>query len=306
MAALHRLWLLARPRGLALVGAVPLAGFGYGLWEQGSTVAPWTVAPSLLALFVAFGLGHAAALWVNASFDRDEGEVLLGAPVAPPAIARPAAVVVGAGAMAMAAWVHPGAGVAALGCGVLSVAYSHPWTAWKGHPLGGPAVNVLGYGTLAPGAGWLASGADGDWRTGLTVAIALGLIGAVYLAAQAFQREEDAARGYRTFVVRHGPAATLRGARAALLGALTLFAGATLAGAYPRALLVAVPAFVAADRGLVAWQRRPEGGTAEDAAQLLGRLAWAVGLVVLGAYAHQGWQLVTGGLPGGLGTALVP
>src|SRR6185503_18673062 len=56
-------------------------------------------------------------------------------------------------------------GVLALICVGTSLLYSLPATAWKGHPLGGPVVNLVGYGLASPLAGWAVVGVPPDVRS---------------------------------------------------------------------------------------------------------------------------------------------
>ncbi len=74
---LSRLVVLVRPRAAVLVCVLPVFGFGYALWERGSTVSPLVVGPTILALMGVWLLGHVGAMWLNAELDRDEGAVIL-------------------------------------------------------------------------------------------------------------------------------------------------------------------------------------------------------------------------------------
>lgn len=301
-----RLIALARPRGALLISSLPLVGFGYGLWERGSTIHPFDVVTHLGGLFVAWLLGHAGAMWLNAELDRDQGEVLLGRAVPVPrgtGVAGHLALVL---SVATAALVGLPTAACAAGCAVLAILYSHPRVALKARAIGGPLVNGVGYGSLSPIAGWLASEPVFTWRAATSLFFGVLFILGVYFAAQAFQSDEDRARGYRTLVATHGPRVTLVVARACL-GACALGAiGLALAGAYPRAVLVAAPVFVWMDRHLARWLRAPNGGRGEDATRLVTILACAVIAMLLAAYAHQAHALVYGTPPGGCGTAIVP
>lgn len=303
--ALSLVW-LARPKGAWLVASVPLVGFGYGLWERASTVHPRVVAPTLALLFGAWLLMHAGSLWLNAELDRDDGPVLLGRPVPVPRGTAAAGYLALALAVALAAVVGPLVAVCAAGCALLAVLYSHPRVALKGRPLGGPLVNAVGYGTLSPIAGWAAADGVFTWRAGLSLAFAVALMLSVYFSAQAFQRDEDRRRGYRTLVATHGPAMVLAAARVGLgVGVLGVLAGAAI-GFYPRTLLVAAPVLVAADRHLARWRRAPNGGNGRLASGYVHRLALAALVAVLAAYASHFAALLADAPPGGCATAVVP
>lgn len=300
---LRRLIALARPRGALLVACLPMIGFGFGLWERGSTIPVFAVAPTLAVLALAWLVGHAGAMWLNAALDRDQGSVLLGRAVDVPknihALGYVALVLSPLIALTLS-WL---AAICALACAILSVLYSHPRVAWKGHPIAGPLVNGAGYGSLSPIAGWSLAEPVPTWRTALTLSLIVLSILGVYFSAQSFQSDEDRERGYRTLVVTHGPKKTLEVAqlclRVAMLG--TLIASAI--GIYPRALLASAPLWIWADVHLTRWKRAPEESRAGG---LVLKLTLA-GLVTLGAvYAHQAWQFLHSSPPGGCGTEIVP
>jgi 4-hydroxybenzoate polyprenyltransferase len=299
------LW-LARPKGAWLVATLPLIGFGYGLWERGSTVAPLVVLPTMGLLFGAWLVGHAGAMWLNAVLDRDHGPVLLGRAVSVPRGTAAAGYAALAGSVALAVPLGAVPALCTLGCALGAVLYSHPRIALKGAPVGGPLVNGVGYGALSPIAGWAAAGGVPTWRAGVTLALAVAFILGTYFAAQAFQQDEDARRGYRTLVVTHGPRWTLTAARACLLAASVGALALSAVGVYPRALLVAAPFLVGADRHLARWRRVSGGGDGRWAARLVLRLGLAAVVVVAAAYAHHFGQLLSGAPPGGCGTAVVP
>lgn len=298
-----RLLVLARPRGALLVGCLPMIGLGYGLWERGSTVAISAVAPALALLSSAWIVGHAGAMWLNAALDRDQGAVLLGRAVEVPRHASTLGYLALGASPLIALAAGPVPALAALVCAFLSVLYSHPRTAWKGHPIAGPAVNGLGYGSLSPIAGFSLSGSVTTWRAVLTLAIVVLSILGVYFAAQAFQSDEDRARGYRTLVVTHGPSATLRAAQLCLRVAMVATIAGAAAGIYPRVLLASAPLWLWVDVHLTGWRRAPSESRAGG---LVLKLTVA-GLVTLAAvYTHQVWQLIHGRAPGGCGTTIVP
>ncbi|MBX3273391.1 MAG: UbiA prenyltransferase family protein [Sandaracinaceae bacterium] len=297
---------LARPKGAILISTLPLVGFGYALWERGSTVHPRYVAPALFGLFVAWFLGHAGAMWLNAVLDRDEGEVLLGRAVPVPRGTGVAGYVALALSVATAALVGLPTAACAAACAALAILYSHPRVALKARAIGGPLVNGVGYGSLSPIAGWLAADPVLTWRAVTSVFFAVLFILGVYFAAQAFQQSEDRERGYRTLVATHGPRATLLAARACL-GACAL--GATflgLWGAYPRAVLVTVPVWVAMDRHLARWLRREDGGREADALKLVSIVSFAALVMLIATYADQAHALYFALPPGGCGTRVVP
>lgn len=282
---------LARPLLLPYVLCLVLLGFAWAHWDRALTLRGgeafgWVI--------LAWACLHAGTLWLNAALDQDEGEVLFGRPVRPPPSTSAAGYVALAASVPLAWWGNPVAGGACLVCALLAVAYSHPRLAWKGHPLGGPVVNIVGYGLLSPLAGWACVGVDPTPRTvGVWLLCALAIFG-TFLAAQAFQEREDSARGYRTLVATHGPRVVLQGARAAIGAAM--FGGLLLAaiGWLPRICLVGVVGWLPVDRWLAAWASRPGGGTEADARGFARRMSVAALLgiaLALGQYTFDSLSL---------------
>jgi 1,4-dihydroxy-2-naphthoate octaprenyltransferase len=246
---------------------------------------------------------HAGTMWLNAALDRDEAPTLFGRSVPVPARIEWLAYATLAFSLTVAAIAEWRLMLAVLGCAVLSVLYSHPRTAWKGHAIFGPLTNVLGYGVLSPLGGFFLTGYPATLR-GLSVLVTSTFwIGAAYFAAQAFQQEEDRARGYRTLVATHGPVVTLKVTRGLFWLALACTFALSAAGWFPRVVLVAMPLFFWVDRVLVLWMREPGGGDASWAKRFFSRLA-LVGLTILVLvsvdYEVSMRQL---GAPGGLTTA---
>jgi hypothetical protein len=290
---------LARPRLLPYVLLLVLAGYAWAHWDRALVVrAPL----GLLAVLVAWTLLHAGTLWLNALLDRDEGPVLMGATVRPPSGTAVAAYVALALAVVVASLASAGAGLACAACAVLAVAYSHPATAWKGHPLGGPLVNVVGYGLLSPLAGFAVVGVPADVRTLLVWPLgALGILG-TYLAAQAFQQDEDRARGYRTLVATSGPAVVLGAARVAIGLAAAGGMALSAAGWLPRACVLGAVGWIAVDRYLAAWAREPGGGSEARARGFAARMLGAGVLGIVLAFASYAVDSFAGRPVAGLGT----
>jgi 4-hydroxybenzoate polyprenyltransferase len=299
--ALVALFWLARPGGTALLLCVPAMGYGMALW--GYALMPWRPV-DLLGVLVAWALLSAGTLWLNAALDGEEGGAVFAPRTGHPAGLRGWGMGALAAAVLVAIRADRRAGIACGICAVLAVLYSHPKTAWKGHPVLGPLVNVAGYGVLSPLAGWFVAEVPMDFRTAAAFgSLALTVLGSTF-AAQAFQREDDARRGYRTLVVTHGPATCLRAAHGLMRVSVVLVGALSVVGYYPRLCLVGLPAFWLADRWMFRWRGKPGGGVPSDAVGLLVRmLLGAVVLVVL-AYADLVYTLLTGDdPPGGAGTA---
>jgi 4-hydroxybenzoate polyprenyltransferase len=295
-----RPWIsLARPKLLPFVLGLPLLGFGFAHWDR---AMPLTGADGLLWLLAGWTALHIGTLWLNASVDRDEGAVLFGSRAEPPDQ-------LGFGAWGMlvlAPILSLGAApeVAAICavCSLLAVGYSAPFTLWKGHPIGGPVVNGLGYGLLSPAAGWLLVGQPMTPRAGVVGLLLCAAVLGVYFAAQGFQEDEDAARAYRTLVVTHGPQRTLDLAGALLSAAFLGAMGLALLGWLPRSILLSSVLAVWAISWFRQWRSTAGGGTEADARELVRRIA----LVGLGcfclAFVEYAHESLNGEAVAGMGT----
>lgn len=294
------LWHLARPKLLPFVLLLVLCGYGLTHWDRGLLARG---AGALAFTLVAWSLLHAGTLWLNAAVDRDEGPVLYGRSVAPPAYAAAA----GYGALVLcvgvASLARPAIGVAAVVCAALAVAYSHPRMLWKGHPLLGPLVNLVGYGLLSPLVGFLAVDVPPTWRLFVVwITGGIGVMGA-FFAAQAFQHDEDAARGYRTFVVTHGAAACVQAARLCMGVGMAIGIALALVGWVPRVCLVALPLALWVDAHFRAWSQAPGGGDVSHARVLVQRLLVGALIAISLCLGDYFWNDARGLPVAGLGTA---
>ncbi len=276
---------LARPKGTALLLVVPLTGYGFAHWDHELAEPRRPVALALV--LVTWVLLSAGSLWLNAALDGDERGALF-ATEAP----RPKHLVaLGYGALAFAcacalalalAYALALALACALACAALAVLYSHPKTKWKAHALLGPFVNGVGYGTLSWLAGWSVGGVAMSARTAAAMMLMTTFVVGMAFAAQAYQRDDDTRRGYRTLVVTRGPAACLRTATICARVAIGGVAVLAAAGVYPRLVLAGVPVFVLAELTMARWRRAPDGGSPALAVEFVTRmLAGGVVLVAL-------------------------
>ncbi len=209
-----------------------------------------------LALWVVLLNGGTLAL--NSAFDRDEGDIgYLDAPPAPPRLLAGFALVLMAAGQALATTLPPGFAWAYAICFALSLAYSVPPLRLKA--VGGVdwLINMWGFGTLTPYAGWAATGRPLDLAHGLVLVAFCPLFAALYPLTQLYQVEEDTRRGDRTLAIMLGLARSLAVAGAATLLAFALFAaGALAAGARFWQWLALALALGAWTRVLVPWYRR--------------------------------------------------
>lgn len=297
------LWTLTRPFGMLLVALLPLIGFGFAYWDHGCIAPGLSAVPSLLFLMAVWAVPHAGTMWLNAALDRDESPTLFGRSVAVPPHIEWLAYATLIASLVAAAVADYRLMLAVLACAILSVLYSHPKTAWKGHAILGPLTNVLGYGVLSPLGGFFLSGFPATVRGAAVLLTSVPWIAAAYFAAQAFQQEDDRARGYQTLVATHGPVVTLKVTRAMFHLALLMTFALSAAGWFPRTVLLAMPLFFWVDRVLVHWMREPGGGDASWAKRFFSRLSLVGLIIVLLVSLDYELSMRELGLPGGLTTA---
>jgi lycopene elongase/hydratase (dihydrobisanhydrobacterioruberin-forming) len=203
--------------------------------------------------------GLAILLWVvclnggtlafNSAFDRDEGDVayLRRPPVPPRGLAT-----FGLGLMVLGlllSWLLPlGYRAAFALCVVLSVLYSAPPFRMKSVPGADWLINMWGFGTLTPYAGWAATGLPVGTTGALVLLAFCPLFAALYPLTQIYQLEEDARRGDRTLALALGAGRSLQISLAAGMLAFALFILAGIRSEWPRDdfwrwLLIAAAAF---------------------------------------------------------------
>lgn len=287
---------------MVLVALLPMTGFTFAIWDHGC-ILPWSQAlPALVLLAALWAVPHMGTMWLNAALDRDEGPVLFGRAVPVPRGIENYGYATIALSVIVAFAAELGLGLSVLGCAALSILYSHPRSAWKGHAFLGPFANAFGYGVLSPLGGFCLAGLAPSMRGVAVLCVSVSFILAAYLAAQAFQEEEDRVRGYRTLVAIRGPHATLTWTRAFLWLAVLGTLGLATVGWFPRMVLASAPAFFFTDRLLVRWRDVPHGGDATWAARFFSRIALSGIICVIGVSIEFGWAQSRGLGIGGLAT----
>jgi 4-hydroxybenzoate polyprenyltransferase len=182
-----------------------------------------------LAGLAAWVIGlNGGTLAVNSAFDRDEGDVAyLRTPPPPPAHLFGFGIGLMLAGLAVAA-ILPRPYLAAYAlCFLLSLLYSVPPVRLKAVAGADWFINMWGFGTLTPFAGWAATGTPLTRAGGLVLLGFCPLFAAFYPLTQIYQMDEDRARGDRTFALRLG---IRRSLIAAVLCALAAFALFVLAG----------------------------------------------------------------------------
>jgi 4-hydroxybenzoate polyprenyltransferase len=190
---------------------------------------PTRLLPALFGLVLWVVCLNGGTLALNSAFDHDEGDVAyLRNPPPPPA--RLAGVSLGlmiAGQVLAFALPLRFAAVYAV-CFLLSVLYSVPPVRLKAVAGADWLINMWGFGTLTPYAGWVATGLPVRPPLGLVLLAFCPLFAALYPLTQLYQLEEDSRRGDRTLAVVLGVRRSLLAALGSAVVAFGLFAAAGL------------------------------------------------------------------------------
>jgi 4-hydroxybenzoate polyprenyltransferase len=228
---------------------------------------------------------NGGTLALNSAFDRDESDIAyLRNPPPPPRWLALFAVTLMTVGLA-AAFALPAAYrlVYAL-CFALSILYSVPPFRLKAVAGADWLINMVGFGTLTPFAGWAATGRPLDPTHTLILWAFCPLFAALYPLTQLYQLEEDARRGDRTLALWLGVGRSLDVALAAVVIAFAFFAWAAVrSGWSPGAqaawrwtvLGIALLSWLVV---LVTWRRGAGGLSAAEHQHRMYRalLAWAV------------------------------
>ena len=148
---------------------------------------------------------NGGTLALNSAYDKDEGDIAyLRQPPPPPR--RLAQFSLGLMFLGLlVASLLPGEFQAVYAiCLVLSVLYSVPPVRLKAVPGADWLINMLGFGTLTPYAGWAATGLPLQAAPGVVLLGFCPLFAALYPLTQIYQFEEDTLRGDRTLALTLG------------------------------------------------------------------------------------------------------
>jgi len=190
--------------------------------------------PALTGLALWVGCLNGGTLALNSAFDQDEGDIAyLRNPPPPPRRLAVFALLLMASGQVVALALPPAYQAAYAVCFVLSVLYSVPPIRLKAVAGADWLINMVGFGTLTPFAGWAATGRPLDATEALVLLAFCPLFAALYPLTQLYQLEEDARRGDRTLALIFGVRRSLDAAIAAAAAAFALFAGGDQADRTP-------------------------------------------------------------------------
>jgi lycopene elongase/hydratase (dihydrobisanhydrobacterioruberin-forming) len=215
-----------RPAEWPILGAHTTLGYllavGLSGAQSGARLAP---AAFGIALWVVCLNGGTLAL--NSAFDRDEGDIAyLRQPPRPPTGLAGFSLALMAIGLILALLLPAGYVAAYALCFILSVLYSVPPVRLKAVAGADWLINMWGFGTLTPYAGWSATGIPLDPVGGLVLLAFCPLFASLYPLTQLYQMEEDSRRGDRTLGVVLGSKRSLDLAIAAAGLAFIVFATA--------------------------------------------------------------------------------
>lgn len=205
--------------------------------------------PALWALVLWVVCLNGGTLALNSVFDKDEGDI--GYLIAPPPLPKHLlgfSVSLLAGGQLLALTLPTAFQIDYAICFVLSLLYSVPPFRFKAVAGVDWVINMWGFGTLTPFAGWAATGRPLELGYALVLLAFCPLFAALYPLTQLYQFEEDRRRGDRTLALILGMRRSLGIALGCTLAAFALFAwAARLVAPGVWAVALAVP--------LVLWLR---------------------------------------------------
>ena len=193
-----------RPAEWPIMAAHTALGYFLAVGLEGAGRGEHLV-PALLGLGLWVVCLNGGTLALNSAYDRDEGDIAyLRRPPPPPA--HLATFGFGIMVLGLLGSLLLPAGFRAVYavCLGLSVLYSVPPFRLKAVPGMDWLINMWGFGTFTPYAGWAATGVPVDLSHGLVLLAFCPLFAALYPLTQIYQFEEDARRGDRTLALMLG------------------------------------------------------------------------------------------------------
>jgi 4-hydroxybenzoate polyprenyltransferase len=193
-----------RPAEWPIMAAHTLVGYILALGLDGAQRGE-RLGPALLGIGLWVVCLNGGTLALNSAHDRDEGDIAyLRQPPPPPTYLASFGFCLMVLGLLGAFLLPAGYRAAYAVCLGLSMLYSVPPFRLKAVPGADWAINMVGFGTLTPYAGWAATGVPLDWTHGLVLLAFCPLFGALYPLTQIYQFEEDRSRGDRTLALMLG------------------------------------------------------------------------------------------------------
>jgi 4-hydroxybenzoate polyprenyltransferase len=213
-----------RPAEWPIMAAHTALGYLLAVGLPGA-LAGTALGPAALALIAWVVCLNGGTLALNSAFDRDEGDIAyLRAPPSPPrnlAAFSLALMTVGL----LLGLLLPRAFLAAYAlCFGLSVLYSVPPFRLKAVAGADWVINMVGFGTLTPFAGWAATGRPLGPGAALVLVAFCPLFASLYPLTQLYQLDEDRQRGDRTLASMLGERRSLIVALGSTILAFAIFA----------------------------------------------------------------------------------
>ena len=216
-----------RPAEWPIMAAHTALGYVLAVGLSGAAAGE-RVGPALLGLFLWVVCLNGGTLAINSAFDRDEGDVAyLRRPPVPPRHLAGFSLALMAAGQGLALLLGPSYALAYAVCLAMSLAYSVPPVRLKAVAGADWIINMWGFGTLTPYAGWAATGLPLEPARGVVLLAFCPLFAALYPLTQLYQLEEDTRRGDRTLACVLG---VRRSLTAAVVSAALAFALFALAG----------------------------------------------------------------------------
>jgi 4-hydroxybenzoate polyprenyltransferase len=217
-----------RPAEWPIMAAHTAVGYLLAVGLDGARAGA-RLAPAVVGLVIWVVCLNGGTLALNSAFDRDEGDIayLRRPPVPPRYLAAFSIGLMGLGQILAFRLAAPYPMLYAV-CVVLSLAYSVPPLRLKAVAGADWLINMWGFGTLTPAAGWAATGIPMEPARGLVLLAFCPLFAALYPLTQLYQVEEDVRRGDRTLAGVLGVPRSLSASLGAAALAFAVFAAAGL------------------------------------------------------------------------------
>ena len=241
-----------RPREWPIMVAHTSLGFVLA-WGVHGTLERLTTAGGALTVLPALAIWvlclNGGTLAINSAFDRDEGDVgyLDAPPPVPRHLAAFSVALMAAGQVWSLVALPLAFSVAYAICFAMSLLYSVPPFRLKAVAGADWLINMVGFGSLTPFAGWAATGTGLTTGAAWVLASFCPLFAALYPLTQLYQLDEDRARGDRTLALVIGLRASLG---VAIAAAFVAFAGFARAGLVAS---IGTPGWQALAVAFVAW-----------------------------------------------------